>query len=138
MTLADLLNEAKAHGESPWEGYDFSKPSQAVVAADAKGKGAVLWSVGGHIRMELEEAGLSDLDDLGLEPPDELGAGVWIWVGTYSWVPGYVEGYEAPGEGYMDCKGEFRRPTDDEWAAIKDGRCPWDNEDWKIKKGSGR
>jgi len=73
----------------PWGNYDFSKKSLAVISVN-KNNGIVLWTVGGHVRMEMEEAGLYYTEDLGLTPPDDpgyLGLGREIpveswWLGT--------------------------------------------------------
>lgn len=121
LELGDLL-ETAPKGE-PWGGYDFNKPSLAVIAdgGTPHRSGCVLWTVGAHVRMEMEEGGLSALDDLGLEAPD---VGIWIWEGKYSW----------DSDGYSEPRGKFRRPTEEEWQAIREGRCPWNDEDWKLKK----
>lgn len=71
--------------EESWGGYDFSKPSQVVVAGGAHGDSAVLWAVGGHIKMEMVEAGLVRPEDLGIEPEKP---GIWVWVGKYVWSDG--------------------------------------------------
>ncbi len=112
----------------PWGGYDFEKPSLAVVTTNDRDEGILLWYVGGHIAMEVKEAGLSHLDDLGLHPPE---AGVWIWEGRYIWSSG---SYEYPMDGSSDPVGNWRKPTEEEWQTIKDGDCPWDDEEWKLEK----
>ena len=35
-------------------------------------------------------------------------------------------------DGSTNPEGEFRRPTEAEWSAIKDGRCPWNDDEWKV------
>lgn len=110
----------------PWGGYNFSKKSLVAIACGANDNGAVLWAVGGHIRMELEEAGLTSLEDLGITPPS---AGVWVWEGRYAWVPG---GFECPEDGSMDPVGTHRAPTEEEWSCIRKGQCPWDDSEWLL------
>jgi len=109
--------------------YDYSKNSMAVVASDGNGNGAVLWYVGGHINNEIEEVGLHHLGDLGLDGAD---CGIWVWEGKYLWYPG---SYEYPEDGDMDCVGDFRPPTQEEWTCIMQGRCPWNEDDWLLPEG---
>lgn len=80
----------------------------------------MLWTVGAYLRFEMEEAGLCRLGELGL---DDAPRGISIWEGKYVWQSG---GWECPQDGSMHPKGTFRAPTDEEWAAIREGRCPWD------------
>lgn len=110
-----------------WGNYDFSKPSLAVVALGEDGQElpCLLWTVGAHVRMEIEEAGLT-FGELGLEPDEP---GIWIWEGVGVWSPG---GYECPDDGSIELVGKFRKPTDEEWTAIRCGCCPWDDEQWKL------
>ena len=112
--------------EPPWGDYDFSKPSLVVVASNGS-EGVVLWGVGGHIRFEMEEAGFSHIDDLGLKPPS---AGVLVWEGKYVWSPG---SWEYPQDTSSEPEGTWRLPTETEWVAIWAGKCPWDDNDWKLK-----
>jgi hypothetical protein len=110
--------------ERGWGGYAlgaWDKDSLAVIACDGKGNGAVLWTVGPHVRLEMDEGGLRDLGDLGL---DDAPAGVSIWVGRYVTDGGGYCNEEA--DTYP--KGGFRAPTDEEWTAIREGRCPWIDE----------
>lgn len=109
-------------------GYDGSKPSVALVACDGHGHGCLIWWAGGHLSLEVEEAGLTDLADLGL---DDCPVGVWVWEGIYVYWPsvtceGIDEGCDA------ESKGAFRAPTDEEWAAIRENRSPWNPDDWKL------
>ncbi len=111
----------------PWGNYDFSKPSLAVVASDGQGEGAVLWTVGAHLNLEMEEIGLYRLDELGL---DNAPLGISVWEGKGVWSRGP---WEHPQDGDMELVGEFRDPTKLEWAFIKDNECPWNDEEWKLK-----
>lgn len=107
-----LSPEKQRQREDDW-------PSKAVVACDARGNGAVLWFVGESLRNEIEEAGLRQLGDLGL---DDAPCGVSVWEGSYVWTPGP---YEHPEDGDVSPAGCFRAPTDAEWAAIREGCNPW-------------
>lgn len=113
--------------EQTWGGYDFSKPSRAVIATDGKWHGSLIWAVGGHLRMEMDECGNRRLEDLGLD--EELEAGIWIWEGKYFYDGGT---YECSDDGAMVPEGTFRRPTEAEWEKIQRHECPWNDEDWKL------
>lgn len=104
--------------------FDNTKPSMAVIAYDGD-NGTVIWHVGACLYFEIEESGMRDIGDLGLEPP---AAGIWIWEGRYVWSRG---SYECPEDGTSDPVGEFRAPTDAEWQAIREGHAPWNADDWK-------
>lgn len=86
--------------------------SKAVVANNKQGHGLVLWYVGDVITSEIEEAGFC-LDDA----PE----GISVWEGIGIWTPGP---FEYPDDGDFELVGEFRKPTDEEWAAIRAGECP--------------
>lgn len=115
-----------------WDGYPASawdKDSLAVVACDGDGQGCVLCAVGPHVRMEIEEAGLTTLSDLGL---DDAPKGIAIWVGKYVWFNN--SNPFGPDEGSSsEPRGAFRPPTEDEWTAIREGRCPWNDDDWRVE-----
>lgn len=95
------------------------KASRAVIAY-GKTNGCVLWYDGPAIACEIEEHGLRDLEDLGLDDAPE--GKISIWEGTYVWQPG---SYEYPLDGSTEPSGKFRDLTEDEWTAIKAGRSPW-------------
>ncbi len=98
-------------------------PSKAVVAMGETGPGAVLWYVGDDLFNEIDEAGNKTPEDLGLGDAPE---GISIWEGVYVWSPGT---YEHPYDGDSYPSGKFRAPTDDEWAAIRSGKSPWESEE---------
>jgi hypothetical protein len=124
LDLGSLLSAPKS-GAS-WGNYDFDKPSLAVVAmGEIATVGIVLHTVGGHVKMEMEEGGIYVTEDLGIDPPEP---GIWVWEGKGYWSPG---NWEHPDEGEMELRGKFRQPTDEEWAAIRKGECPWNDDDWK-------
>lgn len=112
-----------------WGNYDFDKDSLAVVVLGEFDKMCVLWTAGPHVRMEIEEAGV--FADEVLPAPDE--EGVWVWEGRGIWYPG---SYECPDDGSIELEGKYRKPTDEEWQAIREGCCPWNDEEWKLKEGA--
>jgi hypothetical protein len=91
MAIEDIAAEAQftriadEPGNTGWDGYDWSKPSLAVVAMGERG-GCVLWTVGAHVEFGMiEGCGYPWLGDLGIEPDDE---GIFVWEGkTKSWFP---------------------------------------------------
>jgi hypothetical protein len=87
--------------------------SRAVVAAAGAGEwGVVLWYRGPGIEREIEDVGLGQrIDSLGLF---DAPIGVSVWEGDYAMV-----GSD------MECRGEFRDPTSEEWVAIQRGESPW-------------
>ncbi len=114
-----------------WDGYPASawdKDSLAVVASDGK-EGCVLWTAGPHVRMEIEEFNMCSLSDLGL---DDAPQGISIWVGRYVW---FNDSHPLdPDEGSSsEPRGAFRAPTEDDWTAIREGRCPWNDDDWRVE-----
>ncbi len=114
-----------------WDGYPASawdKDSLAVVASDGK-EGCMLWTAGPHVRMEIEEYNMYSLSDLGL---DDAPKGISIWVGKYVWFND--SNPFGPDEGSSsEPRGAFRPPTEDEWTAIREGRCPWNDDDWRVE-----
>lgn len=109
--------------EKSWNGYDTSKPSFAVLVEGPDGTGILCWTVGAHLRREVEINGCL-LDGLGISPPSP---GIWIWEGRYVWSGGT---YEHPQDGSWDPVGKFRAPTPEEWLAIQKGVCPWNDDEW--------
>ncbi len=94
-----------------------------AVVVNRNGQGCVLHYGGGaSLRYEIEEMGCNALDDLGL---DDAPDGISVWVGRYITVGGaarlgdYDDSYETK------AVGEFRDPTDEEWAAIRQQKNPW-------------
>lgn len=101
--------------------YDFSKPSRAVIAS-LDSREVVLWYVGGHLAIQIDDEGTLDPFDLGLYScPD----GISIWEGAYDYHPGTRFRVGDP-------KGSFRAPTAEEWDAIHKAECPWDDNDWLL------
>lgn len=105
----------------PDSGYDFSKPSKAVIACDGDGRGIVLWYTGAHLCGEICEHGCGVfLDDLGLDDAPE---GISVWEGIYRGTRHETtDGVEYDTE----VSGSFREPTTEEWADICVNLCPWD------------
>lgn len=116
MSIFDFSKTEKAE---PFGGYDFSKPSRAVIAAGPL-QSALLWRVGGWLAMEVEAVG-ENAKDLGLD--DRTVPGIWVWEGKYD-----VLNHQ----GDTQPEGKWRAPTKVEWMAIKMGQCPWNDEDWKL------
>ncbi len=119
-------------GKSPdaWDGYDFSRDSLAAVAFGIRGELCVLWTVGGDVRMEMDEYGMNAVDVL----PEPDSEGIWVWEGRGVWHPG---SYECPNDGEVELVGTYRRPTEEEWRAIQRGECPWNDEEWKLEPTEG-
>lgn len=110
--------------EPTWGDYDFDKPSKAVIARGERDISTVIWTVGAHVRMDIEEAGI-DAEDMGLIPPD---TGIWVWEGKSTWSPGP---WDCPQDGAVEYEGKFRRPTEEELKKIGENQCPWNDEEWK-------
>lgn len=129
-TAGSLQHSLATASTEPWGRFPAEawKRSSKAVVANGYGShcGAILWTAGPHIRMELEETGLSSLEDLGL---DDAPHGISIWEGSYhystdrSW-EGIDEG------GSAEPRGSFRVPTEAEWLSIKLGKCPWSDLEW--------
>jgi hypothetical protein len=94
--------------------------SKAVIANPKHGGGCILWYIGGSLANEIEECGLYQLSDLGL---DDAPPGISVWEGTFVWQRGP---YEHPNDGDMLPSGKFREPTPEEWFWIIGNRNPWD------------
>lgn len=122
------VNVALRKENREWGGYDFSKPSLAIISfSQLKKQGLLLHGVGGHIMFEVFEMGYIFSDDLGLIPPTS--SGIWVWEGKYMFQPEY----EDPKNGFMEPVGKWRRPTEEEFLKIRDGICPWNDDDWKLQ-----
>lgn len=90
--------------------------SRAVISQES-GRSLVLWWHGTQIDDEIRLVG-TQADELGLVPP---GVGTWMWEGIYVVVQtGFNPSWEM-----TDPRGEFRRPTDQEQAALSAGKSPW-------------
>ena len=107
---------------------NWKKPSKAVIAFSDY-HGCVLWTAGPHLDSFITEGGSCDLsfNDLGLDPPE----GISVWEGVIE-----TEHIHTQDINEYDSRlvGSFREPTDDEWAAIRRGKCPWDESDWDVSK----
>ena len=124
-----LGGDPEKERRSFYNGYDPEKKSVAVIGSNGNGHGTLVWWAGGHLALEINEYGFSDLGDLGL---DDCPIGIWVWEGKYIYHSGVnCEGIDVGGD--AEPKGEFRKPTDEEWAAIREGRSPWNDDDWKIE-----
>jgi hypothetical protein len=110
--------------ETPTD-YDWDKPSLGVVVLNANNLGMFLWWVGGPLETQIDGSGSTNLDDLGLE--GDIPQGISIWEGRLT--GGEYNSYQGDYEDTL-LTGTFRPPTDEEWAAIRRGDCPWDGELW--------
>ena len=110
--------------EEMWDDYPewaWDKPSKAVIVNGTSG-GCVLYTAGPYLRMEIHEAGIHDIEDLGL---DDAPIGISIWEGSLT--------YDGNGEP-VAANGTFREPTEQEWMAIRAHQCPWDDNAWRVKE----
>lgn len=125
--VTDLLPIKKSESQAAWGNYDFKKNSLAVLAVGPSGDGYVLWSVGGHIGVVVEEEACSrQLSEIGL---DGFKPGIWVWEGRYyAWETNDENGHDYDAE----LRGDIRKPTETELKAILDGECPWNDDDWKL------
>jgi len=105
--------------------YDWAKPSRAVVV-QGMGGGCVLFTVGAHVDSMINEAGVSDLDNLGLDDAPE---GISIWEGGIKSVHHNTPDANEH-EWWLD--GKFRDPTAEEWESIRKNKCPWNDEEWRA------
>ena len=120
--------------ESPgWGDYPkwaWEKPSLAVIVSDANGHGVVTWYAGPHLAYEIGETGT--LGDLAEDCP---GIGVYVWEGIFRTVV-YPSSPNGPEEYDVEEVGKLRPPTEAEWQAIKENRCPWSETDWGLVETS--
>ena len=109
-------------GDEPLD-LDWSKPSKAVIV-QGMGGGCVLFTAGPHVDSMINEAGVSDLDNLGLDDAPE---GISIWEGGIETVH-----INTPDANEWDSwlVGKFRDPTSEEWESIRKNECPWDATLW--------
>jgi len=96
-------------------------PALAVVACDGQGHGCIVWNLG--MQEVLEEAGLHDLSDMGL---DDALRGVGVWEGLLVWTH-CPPVYDGPAEDDFELVGEHREPTSEEWEAIRAGKNPFEH-----------
>ena len=115
--------------EKPYGGYNFEKPSRAVIAVGLDGVGSVLWWVGGHLALKIESCYCNTAERLDLATPDA--SGVYVWEGILHVSPGDPE---RPDDFDSYLVGKFRAPSKEEWSSIIEGRCPWDEQDWKLQQ----
>lgn len=106
---------------------DWGKPSLAVIACTERKFGVVLWYVGAHVESMIEGIGGHDIEELGFE--DEPPIGISVWEGRT--VGGRYNSYTGDYDDAM-LKGTYRAPTEDEWRAIREGRCPWNADEWLL------
>ena len=94
------------------------EPSRALIAA-SNGDGVILWFDGPDIDSVIRETGTARLDDVGL---DDAPDGISVWEGRgHAWETHTPDAHEYD----FELLGAFRAPSDDEWAALRKGECPW-------------
>jgi hypothetical protein len=77
----------------------------------------VVHATGYWLLQEIKSAGAST-DDLGFPSFKNEAPGLRIWEGTFGWESSDIE----PD---IIAQGTIREPTEEEWAAIRKGVCPW-------------
>jgi hypothetical protein len=96
-------------------------PALAVVACDGVGHGVVIWHLG--LQHEIEDGGLYELSDLGL---DDAPQGISVWDGHIIWTRSSSTP-DSPAEDDCELVGEFRDPTPEEWACIQCDHSPFES-----------
>lgn len=120
MDLSKALRQAAE--QPPSDGLDWKKPNLAVIAqSEGAQRGVVLWYAGPHLASWIPDCGW-DCDSNGLG--DSTTEGIFVWEGIIvgSVTPSSPNG---PEEYDADPVGKCRPPTEEEWKAIREGRCPW-------------
>ena len=119
-------HESQEPDEDPWQGRDFMELCRAVVCNGPQhgagaGVGCILWPRGTSLLYEMRECSCSSPEDLGL---GDAPHGISVWEGRF------VANTDAhpDRDPLTQPRGQFRRPTDAEWEAIREGRAPWERE----------
>jgi hypothetical protein len=94
----------------------------AVIAADESGSVFIMWHRGAGLDGDIPMVG-PHADDIGLNVEKDIDTGLAVWEGASRWV-----GSE---DAEIVYTGKVREPTDEEWAAIREGRNPWPEEDYE-------
>lgn len=106
---------------------DWIRDSFAVVISNGKGRGWVHATVGPAVEREIENCG-HRIEDLGLSDAPN---GVSVWEGRYIYTEYYnTEVYYPMVDSESELVGEFREPTEAEWARIEQDEVPWTEEEW--------
>lgn len=124
------MTEFSLTNDDPSPKLDWTKPSLAVIACDGGGQGCVLWTVGPHVTSMIDEAGVRELDLLGLDDAPE---GISIWEGSIKTVHHHTPDMN---EYDSSLEGSFRTPTNEEWESIRKNECPWDEKPWILKESA--
>jgi len=107
-----LLNELEGH-------------SKAVIAKDSTYNGIVIWYTGRDLEYMIDSFGCM-LHEICL---DDAPHGISIWEGYYVIIPIRSAGDDTDCDIEPDPKGAFRKPTEEEWVAIRAGKSPWSEND---------
>lgn len=110
---------SRLYRESGWE-PDWSKPSRAVIASDGDGNGVILWHMGA-LSHEVEQIRSESLGDYGF---DDCPQGIHVWEGIHEEKTKPAD-FTGSNETLMVPKGDYRSPSDEEWQALREHRCPW-------------
>lgn len=107
--------------------WAWNKDSLAIVVSDGDGHGMVLYTAGPHVLRIMDDACSRYLDDLGLGDAPE---GISVWKGLiksqiYPATPDSAEEYDSWLEG------TFGPLQPEEWQALQENRCPWDDDEWR-------
>jgi len=117
-----------SHNLFPNEKREIQK---ALVAFSCKGttdEAMVMACDGEIIEQEIEYLS-PHLGDLCISDGDNPDHGIWVWEGTIYGTVSYGCGIE---EYETIAQGEWRHPTEEEWASIKNQEDPW----WRPGKGN--
>ena len=98
------------------------EPQKALVSFYNDKKAAFVYVSGRSLKCDIDEGGLYDPDDLGFLDTRSPDHGLWVWEGTVTF-----HGRDHNGE-YDDptYEGTWRKPTANEWAAIKKNMNPFE------------
>lgn len=124
------LEELDSDCEEFWSREEFKEYlSCAVLVVGRTGEVVVLDHFGPAIDWHVSHYS-ADAGELGLNH-DNLDSGIYVWEGTM-----YSAKFPTPDGMEWDhvVEGEIRLPNENEWAAIKAGRCPWNKDTCPRKK----
>lgn len=115
------LFEKEAKNPHQYTGPDLA---MLIVGYDACGGQGYLYCVSGEgIEHDLDGLGIPTKELMaGADPP--VDEGVYVWEGNVRWqTSGSLEGDDGAESDYGD--GKWRKPTQEEWKALMDGKRPW-------------
>lgn len=130
MLEGEQITEKGREASSYWQPkpfWDYSEDGKvwkscAVIASDGEGNDVLLQAMGPAIDWHIEQYG-TDCADLGLGGPEP---GIWVWEGTMGAVR--IQSIVYGEDWDHEATGDYRRPTKEEWEAIKQEECPWNKD----------